>query len=249
MDFALRSCGLRGHATFAPDEAELRDRLRVRTPEGDAWRCLRCECFVVGEPAGRGPADQAPQVPHGRTLRDRFIMRLLAVERAVRALVLAALGVGVLRVRGEKDALHTAFENELPMIRPLAEQLGWNADSSKLVHLIDRTLTESTHALLLVASALLAYALIELIEAVGLWLGHRWGEYFAVIATSVFLPLEIYELTEKITALRIGVLVVNIAAVLWLLWSKRLFGLNGGATAYHADHEQESLLAVQHASK
>ena len=47
---------------------------------------------------------------------------------------------------------------------------------------------------------LAGYALIELIEAVGLWLMQRWGEYFAVIATSVFLPLEIYELTEKITA-------------------------------------------------
>ena len=32
-----------------------------------------------------------------------------------------------------------------------------------------------------------AYALIEVLEAVGLWLLKRWGEYFAVIATSVFL--------------------------------------------------------------
>ena len=68
--------------------------------------------------------------------------------------------------------------------------------------------------------------------AVGLWLMRRWGEYFAVIATSVFLPLEIYELTEKLTATRLIALIINIVAVVWLLWSKRLFGLNGGGKAH-----------------
>ena len=63
-----------------------------------------------------------------------------------------------------------------------------------------------------------------MIEAVGLWMVERWGEYFAVVATSLFLPLKIYELTEKITWLRAGLLLVNIAAVVWLIWSKRLFG-------------------------
>jgi uncharacterized membrane protein (DUF2068 family) len=37
-----------------------------------------------------------------------------------------------------------------------------------------------------------------------LWLGRRWGEYFAMVATSVFLPYEIYDLTVKITWLRLG---------------------------------------------
>ncbi|WP_131723413.1 DUF2127 domain-containing protein, partial [Mycobacteroides abscessus] len=77
-----------------------------------------------------------------------------------------------------------------------------------------------------------AYASIEFIEAIGLWLMKRWGEYFAVIATSIFLPLEIYELIEKVTVLRVLALLVNIVAVVWLLWSKRLFGLNGGGKAY-----------------
>jgi hypothetical protein len=69
-----------------------------------------------------------------------------------------------------------------------------------------------------------------------------------VIATSVFLPLEIYELTEKITALRLSALLVNIVAVVWLLWSKRLFGLNGGGEAYRKEHEAESLLSVESAA-
>jgi uncharacterized membrane protein (DUF2068 family) len=75
-----------------------------------------------------------------------------------------------------------------------------------------------------------------------------WGEYFAVIATSVFLPLEIYEITEKVTAFRAIALVINIAAVISLLWTKRLFGLNGGAAAHHAERDAATLLAVEQAT-
>ena len=97
-------------------------------------------------------------------------------------------------------------------------------ENSKLVHQVAHAFSLSSSTLQWIAIGLAGYALIEFIEAVGLWLMQRWGEYFAVIATSVFLPLEIYELTEKITALRIFALVVNIVAVIWLLWSKRLSG-------------------------
>lgn len=247
LDFALRSCGLHGHATFAPDETELADRLRVDTPVGEAWRCLRCETFVVGAPRGRGPADTAPEVPRGRLLRDRTLMRVLAVERVIRALVILLVAAGVFALRRSHAELQQKFEAELPLIRPLSDQIGWNLDDSKIVRHIGEAFTLSETTLLWIAIGLIAYALIELIEAIGLWSMKRWGEYFAVVATSAFLPLEIYELTEKVTALRLLAVLINIVAVLWLLWSKRLFGLNGGGRAYLAEHHTESLLSVERA--
>ncbi len=248
VNFALRSCGLRGHATFAPDEPELRDRLHAETPVGQAWRCLRCETFVVGPPRGSGPADSAPEVPRGRLLRDRTIMRVLAVERVVRGLVFVLLAIGVWKVRGSREHLQVTFERDLPLIRPLADQIGWNPDNSKLIDWIDRAFTLSDSTLTWIAVGLAGYALIEFIEAVGLWFMQRWGEYFAVIATSIFLPLESYELIERITVLRALALAVNIAAVVWLVWSKRLFGVNGGGPAYHAEHSAASLLTVESAA-
>src|ERR1700736_323098 len=228
MDFSLRACSWHGHATYAPDETELAARLHVSTPAGEAWRCLRCGDFVVGEPRHHGPADEAPEVPRGRLLRDRFIMRLLAVERVLRGIVFVLLAAGVFKVHNSQARLKAAFDREMPLIRPLADQIGWNPDNSKIIHIIAKAWTLSPTTLIWVAVGLLAYSAIEFIEAVGLWLVQRWGEYFAVIATSSFLPLEIYELTERITLLRLGALLINIVAVIWLLWSKRLFGLNGG---------------------
>ena len=59
------------------------------------------------------------------------------------------------------------------------------------------------------------------------------------------LPIEVYELVEKVTMLRIGALVLNLTAVAYLLYSKRLFGLRGGGHAYEAQRHEESLLEVE----
>jgi uncharacterized membrane protein (DUF2068 family) len=67
------------------------------------------------------------------------------------------------------------------------------------------------------------------------------------VATSAFLPLEIYELTERIAPTRIGALLINITAVIYLIVVKRLFGLRGGAAAIDRARRSQSLLEVEHA--
>ncbi|MGV9713820.1 DUF2127 domain-containing protein [Gordonia sp. NPDC003424] len=248
MDAELLSCGLRGHETYEPDESELADRLHVSTPAGDSWRCLRCGTFVPGAPRRSGPADHAPEVPRGRLLRDLVIMRLLAAERFIRGLLLLAAGIVIIGLRSSQQSLQDKFDAEMPLLRPLADQIGWNIDDSKMVQWIERSFTLSSTTILLIGIAVIAYAASQFVEATGLWFMKRWGEYFAVIVTSVFLPIEIYELTERVTVVRLALLAVNVAAVAWLIWSKRLFGIRGGGAAYHAEHHAESLLTVERAA-
>jgi hypothetical protein len=69
-----------------------------------------------------------------------------------------------------------------------------------------------------------------------------------MVATSVFLPYEIYDLTVKITWLRVGALVVNLLLVVYLVWSKRLFGARGGKRAYEARLRTESLIEIEQAA-
>jgi len=248
VDWNLRHCARHGHATYDPDEPALRERLHVTTPAGEAWRCLRCGAFALGPPAGQGPADAAPEVPRGRLLRDRVIMRLLATERGVKSVLLLLLGLGILRFRGQRNALADAYSIDLPLLRPFADQIGWNIDGSFLTRWIEEALGLSTTALAWIAVAVFAYSALQAAEAIGLWTVKRWGEYLAVVATSVFLPLEIHELLNRVTVLRLLAFLVNVAAVVWLLYSKRLFGLRGGGAAYHAEHAEESLLTVERAA-
>jgi uncharacterized membrane protein (DUF2068 family) len=248
VDWNLRVCGRRGHVTYAPDEADLRALLHVETPAGDAWRCLRCGGYFVGPAIGSGPADDAPLVPRGRVLRDAVILRLLACERFAKGLVVLAGAYGIFRFRAHQDVVQRAFHEDLPLLQPLADKVGWNLDDSAIVHTLRTVVEARGNTLLWLALGLLLYGGLQLLEGVGLWLLKRWGEYFAVVATSLFIPVEIYELSEKITWLRIGALVVNIAAVAYILLSKRLFGLRGGHAAYEAERHEMSLLEVEEAA-
>lgn len=248
MDWSLLTCARKGHITYAPDEPALRAKLHTQTPAGEAWRCLRCGTYSHGKPAGQGPASEAPLVLRGKQLRDAFIMKFFAIERIFRALVVGAAAYGVWRFEHSQKSIQAIFNKDITLLKPLASQFGWDLDHSKLVKEIQHAFTLKTSTLTWVAVALAVYALIELIEAIGLWMGKRWGEYFAVAATSFGLPLEIYDLIDKVTALRIVTLLVNIALVVYLLVSKRLFGIRGGKKAHEAHLRSESLLEVKEAA-
>jgi uncharacterized membrane protein (DUF2068 family) len=244
----LRSCARHGHATYRPDEEELAGRLSAETAVGEAWRCLRCGAFVPGAPNGSGPADHAPLVLRGRALRDAFVLRLLALERLVRGALLLALAYGVHRFEGSQDSLKQLFDEELPLLTPVGNRLGIDLQDSGPVQAIHKALEARSDTLTLLVWGILAYGALQLLEGVGLWMLKRWGEYVAVIGTSLFIPLEVHELLDRVTVLRLLALVVNLFAVGYLLWTKRLFGLRGGRAAFEAERQSQSLIEVEQAA-
>jgi uncharacterized membrane protein (DUF2068 family) len=245
VDWNLRSCARKGHVTYAADEPPYRARLEASTPLGEAWRCLRCGSYVLGEPHGSGPADDAPVLLRGKALRSAFILRALAIERWVRGLVIVLLGIGVFRLKTTQVSLQQLFDRDVSSLKPFFDQIHFNVRDSSTVNAIEKVLNAKPSTLNLIAAGLLGYGLLQIVEGIGLWSLKRWGEYVAVVGTTLFIPLEVYEITEKATWLKITVLVINIAAVLYLLLSKRLFGIRGGHRAYEESLHEVSLLEVQ----
>lgn len=70
--------------------------------------------------------------------------------------------------------------------------------------------------LLVAGIGALAYGGLELVEGVGLWLDKLWAEYLTVIATSLLVPVELYELARKPTLLKAVGITVNLAIVVYL---------------------------------
>jgi uncharacterized membrane protein (DUF2068 family) len=248
FDWNSRSCGLHGHATYAPSEQALATRLQASTPSGHAWLCLRCGAYVVGPPRGSGPASAAPIVLRGSALRDTFVLRFLAVDRGIRGFLLLALAYGVWRFDGARGSLRQVLNSYLPTFEPIAYRFGVDLEESGPVRLIQQAFTARHSTLLLVALGVLAYSILELVEGYGLWFKKRWGEYVAVVATGLFIPLEIHEIIAKVTWLRVSALVVNLFAVAYILWTKRLFGFRGGHAAFEAERRNDSLIEVEHAA-
>ena len=244
-DWNRRTCSRRGHVTYAPTEPHLHEHLHADTALGAAWRCLRCGDFTLGEPHGSGKAEDAPLVIRGKALRDLFILRVLAVERLIRGVFIVLVAIAVWKFSNSQTSVQQFFNDNLTLFQPIAQHFHYDLNNSPVVGTIQKTFSYKHSTLEITAAALLVYALIEIVEGFGLWAAKRWAEYLTVVATAAFLPLEIYELTEKVSWLKIATLLINVLAVVYILLAKRLFGLRGGAAKYEAERHSASLLEVE----
>jgi uncharacterized membrane protein (DUF2068 family) len=61
------------------------------------------------------------------------------------------------------------------------------------------------------------YSAVRFIEAYGLWQMRVWAEWFAIIAGSVYLPVEVYEIFRRATWMRGIVLLTNLLIVAYLV--------------------------------
>jgi hypothetical protein len=240
--YELLVCGLRGHELIGTDAAELRteDAVFAREMAGQRWhRCVRCDTWLPFaapvDPERRYPPgrDEIELPLRGRPLRDKIVLRLIAIDKAIHFVLLGVLSVAVFLVADNEPDLRDRFYAVMGALQGGAGG-PTHEDDGGFVHRIDDLLSLPSGRLHLIGALLAAYAVLQGVEAVGLWLGRRWAEYLTLMATSALLPLEVYELTRGITPLKVVALVVNLAIVVYLLFAKRLFGLRGGAAADEA---------------
>jgi uncharacterized membrane protein (DUF2068 family) len=239
----LLACGVSGHELLGLGARDLRpeDSVFARDDGGLRWyRCVRCDSWLPLPPPEQPtrelpPARAEVELPlRGRALRDKIVLRLIAIDRAIHFVLLAGLALLLLVFANHVRQLHRLF------VRVVADY-GGPAHISRhgLLHDVERLVTLQSGTLRLVALVAAAYALLEGIEAVGLWFMRRWAEYLTFIATIALLPLECYELTKRISVFKIVALVVNAAIAVYLLFAKRLFGLRGGAPAERTERERD----------
>ena len=65
------------------------------------------------------------------------------------------------------------------------------------------------------------YALLHIVEGIGLILERDWAGYLVVIATSSLIPFEIYEIAKRMNLLKISLLVANVGIVIYLIVTLR----------------------------
>ena len=247
LDWELITCGVSGHVLVGREAGPARpeDALVVQDHDGVRWhRCLRCDVWIPlplpENPAHEHPPDRSEIVVplRGRALHDRIVLRLIAIDRVFHFIVLALLGVGVLAFAAHRASLRDAYYRILSAVQGgVAGGPVQTSGHVGILHELDRLFTLNGGALHEVGIALLAYGVLEGTEAIGLWYGKRWAEYLTFIATTLLLPLEIYEIVHKGSALKVIGFLINLAVVVWLLYRKRLFGLRGGGAADKAERE------------
>jgi hypothetical protein len=177
IGWELVVCGWRGHALAGTDAARLRpqDAVVAREYDGYRWyRCLRCDAWVSlpppTEPAREYPPDRDEIVipVRGQALRDRIVLRLIAIDRAFHFLILSLLGVVVLILAANNKAAKGDFERVLTALQ--GGVAGGPVQTTGHVGILgelDKLFSLKAHTLYLVGIALLVYAVLEGIEALG----------------------------------------------------------------------------------
>ena len=61
------------------------------------------------------------------------------------------------------------------------------------------------------------YSALFLTEGIGLWFQKCWAEWLTVIATSSLIPIEIYEIWKQCGVVKLVVLGINVAVVIYLV--------------------------------
>jgi len=216
---------------------------------GHLGRCLRCDAWVLADPEAAerdevGDIGDLDVPERGKKLRDSLVLKAIAVDRGVHSVVFGLLALGLLFLRsnlgGLQDQARVLVRNANGGLAGTGQATSRSFILKELNRLIGRN-PKTLRVLLLTA---VAYAVVEGVEAVGLWRARRWAEYLTALLTAGFLPFEVDELLKRVSAGRLIALVINMAVLVYLVWAKRLFGIRGGAQHDEGEGEAAERLPV-----
>jgi uncharacterized membrane protein (DUF2068 family) len=146
-----------------------------------------------------------------RDQKSGGVLILIGLFRLSKALLLIAGGIATLKLLrpGMADTL-VRWVQDFPVMTGHAFL---ERATAKLTRLPPRRIEE-------LAIAQFAYAAVFIAEGTGLVLRRVWAEWLTIIVTTSFIPFEIYETFKRVTAIRVALLVINIAIVIYLIWRR-----------------------------
>jgi uncharacterized membrane protein (DUF2068 family) len=155
----------------------------------------------TGRPAGR-------RLPRSR----EGLLKAIAVLKFVKALLLAAVSLG-------------SFNLLNPTMADKAERwvsaMAWRIGPKAAFAVQDKVSALPASELRLAGTVALLYGCLFAVEGVGLWRSKRWAEYLTIVATTSFVPFELYALVRHASWHRVATLAVNLLVVGYLVWKVR----------------------------
>jgi uncharacterized membrane protein (DUF2068 family) len=145
--------------------------------------------------------------------RPRHVgLRVIGVLKLFSGATALLVGIGVFRFLGHDPGPHA----ERIMIH-----LGLDPNNHFIQEVLSRITGVSPAQLRALEIGTFFYAALHTVEGIGLILGYHWAEYLVIVATGSLIPFEIYEIVRKLTYIRAGIFVVNVAIVIYLIITLR----------------------------
>lgn len=143
---------------------------------------------------------------------SRSVVRAVALFEAAKGTLVLLAGCGMLTLL-HRDARMIAVD--------LIGRLHLNPSRKYPGIFIEAASKVTDRRLWMIAGVATVYAAFRLLEAYGLWRQRAWAEWVALISSAIYVPIEIYEVAQRLTWIRLGTLVVNLVIVVFMaqvLW-------------------------------
>jgi uncharacterized membrane protein (DUF2068 family) len=137
-----------------------------------------------------------------------FILILIGLFKLVKALLLIAVGIGSIKFL-HKD-LGSTVMHWIQVLRVDPDNRFIHGTLVRIFRVTPKQLKELSVGTFL-------YAGVFLTEGMGLLLRKHWAEYFTIISTGLFIPLEVYELARHFTMTKLAVTAINVLIVWYLV--------------------------------
>jgi uncharacterized membrane protein (DUF2068 family) len=146
--------------------------------------------------------------------KQDWFLKVIIWELSIKGLLLLLLSAG----------LFSLINKDLDLLsKQLAQDLNLDVDKYYINLLLSKIGMAKTTLLVEISIGMFLYGALSWIEAYGLHKRKRWAEYLTAIATGLFIPLEIYEVVFRLSAVRVAVLILNVVIVYYLIKHKELF--------------------------
>jgi len=140
------------------------------------------------------------------------MLRLIALFKLFKAALLLVVGLGALKL------IH---RDVATLVEHWVEWLRLDPHSRYIGLLLEKASNIAPNKIAALGLGSLVYAGLFFTEGIGLWLEKRWAEWLTVIITSSLVPIEIYEIYRHPSPVKISVLLLNIAIVVYLVYRIR----------------------------
>ena len=150
---------------------------------------------------------------------DNMLIRLIALFKLLKALLLIAVGM---------SALHLMHRDVASVAEHLVTMFGLDPGNRYVGRALQKVADLTPNKIRSLGVVSFIYAGLFLTEGIGLWLVKRWEEWFSVIITTSLIPFEIYEIYRHPSAIKCLVLIINVAVVGYLIYRIRNEGPNAG---------------------
>jgi uncharacterized membrane protein (DUF2068 family) len=161
--------------------------------------------------ASRAKSVQGARVSQPRSSNGR-LLRLIAVFKFLKAALLIGASVGVFRTMHQDIGMR---------MERLVRAMRLDPGNRYVERVLERVANLTPDQVRKLGLAGLFYAVLFLVEGTGLWMQKRWGEWATVVITGTLVPVEIYEIYRHPGAVKVLLLIVNVAVVGYLIYRIR----------------------------